>query len=142
MVTSLLDWSKVIIQPMKNGNGKRTFKLGLIVTHGIQMSKKLAPSPFLEPSQHYEPPIPRPSQSSKSQVTSHEDGLTHEPEPEVAPMQSTEEPFAHPATPCSVIIINNTPIGSPLEIPTAFSPHSHDEAWQEFTDLQLTLIIP
>ncbi|MBW0475555.1 hypothetical protein O181_015270 [Austropuccinia psidii MF-1] len=66
-----------------------------------------------EPSQHYDPPIPRPSQSSKSQVTSHEDGLTHEPEPEVAPMQSTEEPFAHPATPCSVIIINDTPIGSP-----------------------------
>ncbi|MBW0559546.1 hypothetical protein O181_099261 [Austropuccinia psidii MF-1] len=32
MVTSLLDWSKVIIWPMKDGNGKRTFKLGLIVT--------------------------------------------------------------------------------------------------------------
>ncbi|MBW0486164.1 hypothetical protein O181_025879 [Austropuccinia psidii MF-1] len=32
MVTSLIDWSKVIIRPMKDGNGKRTFKLGLIVT--------------------------------------------------------------------------------------------------------------
>ncbi|MBW0590566.1 hypothetical protein O181_130281 [Austropuccinia psidii MF-1] len=32
MVTSLLDLSKVIIWPMKDGNGKRTFKLGPIVT--------------------------------------------------------------------------------------------------------------
>ncbi|MBW0545674.1 hypothetical protein O181_085389, partial [Austropuccinia psidii MF-1] len=31
MVTSLLDLSKVIMQPMKDGNGKRTFELGLIV---------------------------------------------------------------------------------------------------------------
>ncbi|MBW0577365.1 hypothetical protein O181_117080, partial [Austropuccinia psidii MF-1] len=32
MVTSLLDLSKVIIQPMKDGNGERTFKIGPIVT--------------------------------------------------------------------------------------------------------------
>ncbi|MBW0571641.1 hypothetical protein O181_111356, partial [Austropuccinia psidii MF-1] len=32
MVTSLLDQSKVIIQPMKDGDGKRTFELGPIVT--------------------------------------------------------------------------------------------------------------
>ncbi|MBW0566751.1 hypothetical protein O181_106466 [Austropuccinia psidii MF-1] len=32
MVTSLLDRSEVIIQPMKDGNGKRTFELGPIVT--------------------------------------------------------------------------------------------------------------
>ncbi|MBW0477867.1 hypothetical protein O181_017582 [Austropuccinia psidii MF-1] len=31
MVTSFLDWSKVIIWPMKDGNGKRTFELGQIV---------------------------------------------------------------------------------------------------------------
>ncbi|MBW0530348.1 hypothetical protein O181_070063 [Austropuccinia psidii MF-1] len=35
MVTSLLDLSKVIIQPVKDGNGKRTFKLGPIVTDGM-----------------------------------------------------------------------------------------------------------
>ncbi|MBW0472836.1 hypothetical protein O181_012551 [Austropuccinia psidii MF-1] len=39
MVTSLLDRSKVIIRPMKDGNGKRTFELGLIVTHRIQTPK-------------------------------------------------------------------------------------------------------
>ncbi|MBW0546652.1 hypothetical protein O181_086367 [Austropuccinia psidii MF-1] len=39
MVTSLLDRREVIIRPMKNGNGKRTFKLGPIVTHEIQMPK-------------------------------------------------------------------------------------------------------
>ncbi|MBW0572889.1 hypothetical protein O181_112604 [Austropuccinia psidii MF-1] len=32
MVTSLLNWIKVIIRPMKDGNGKRTLELGLIVT--------------------------------------------------------------------------------------------------------------
>ncbi|MBW0570432.1 hypothetical protein O181_110147 [Austropuccinia psidii MF-1] len=32
MVTSLLDLSEVIIRPMKNGDGKRTFELGPIVT--------------------------------------------------------------------------------------------------------------
>ncbi|MBW0521491.1 hypothetical protein O181_061206 [Austropuccinia psidii MF-1] len=32
MVTSLPDCSKVIIQPMKDGDGKRTFDLGPIVT--------------------------------------------------------------------------------------------------------------
>ncbi|MBW0498444.1 hypothetical protein O181_038159 [Austropuccinia psidii MF-1] len=38
MVASLLDWSKGIIPPMKYGDGKRTLKLGLIITHGIQIS--------------------------------------------------------------------------------------------------------
>ncbi|MBW0556718.1 hypothetical protein O181_096433 [Austropuccinia psidii MF-1] len=32
MVTSLLDRSEVIIRPMKDGDGERTFELGLIVT--------------------------------------------------------------------------------------------------------------
>ncbi|MBW0543011.1 hypothetical protein O181_082726 [Austropuccinia psidii MF-1] len=32
MVTSLLNWSEVIIWPIKDGNGKRTFKLGPILT--------------------------------------------------------------------------------------------------------------
>ncbi|MBW0548924.1 hypothetical protein O181_088639 [Austropuccinia psidii MF-1] len=32
MVTSLLDLSKVIIRPMKDGDGKRTFEIGPIVT--------------------------------------------------------------------------------------------------------------
>ncbi|MBW0574560.1 hypothetical protein O181_114275 [Austropuccinia psidii MF-1] len=36
MVTSLLDWSQVIIRPMKDGNGKRTFELGPIVTMSCQ----------------------------------------------------------------------------------------------------------
>ncbi|MBW0537819.1 hypothetical protein O181_077534, partial [Austropuccinia psidii MF-1] len=40
MVTSVLDRSKVIIRPMKDGNGERTFELWQIapclVTHGIQ----------------------------------------------------------------------------------------------------------
>ncbi|MBW0590810.1 hypothetical protein O181_130525, partial [Austropuccinia psidii MF-1] len=111
MVTSLLDLSKVIIRPMKDGNGKRTFKLGLIVTMSCNQwdsnAKNQSPptrrsrsyftfelsevtlTPFLEPSQTKEPPIPGPSPSSQPP----EDNTAHEPEPEVAPMQSTEEPF-------------------------------------------------
>ncbi|MBW0523929.1 hypothetical protein O181_063644 [Austropuccinia psidii MF-1] len=54
MVTSLLDRSKVIIRPMKDGDGKRTFKLGLIVTHGIQM-------PNLPHKQTPRQPTPGPS---------------------------------------------------------------------------------
>ncbi|MBW0501525.1 hypothetical protein O181_041240 [Austropuccinia psidii MF-1] len=44
---------------------------------------------FHKPSQHKEPPIPGPSQSSEPP----EDVPTLEPEPEVAPTQSMEEPF-------------------------------------------------
>ncbi|MBW0512308.1 hypothetical protein O181_052023 [Austropuccinia psidii MF-1] len=168
MVPSLFDRSEVIIQPMKDGDGKRTFELGLIVTmsyhpwdsnakvkpnqpnppqqdstipswpckqtprqptpglsgtqwledlfHGKQPefhlvstfdSSELTVPPFVEPSQTDEPPIPGPSPSSKP----HEDILTHEPEPEVAPTQSMEEPFACPTPPHSVITIDHTPVG-------------------------------
>ncbi|MBW0554103.1 hypothetical protein O181_093818, partial [Austropuccinia psidii MF-1] len=45
MVTSLLDWSEVIIRPMRDGDGKRTFELGPInKTHLIPPDKTL---PFL-----------------------------------------------------------------------------------------------
>ncbi|MBW0478311.1 hypothetical protein O181_018026 [Austropuccinia psidii MF-1] len=47
--------SKVIIRLMKDGNGKRTFELGLIVTHGIQ-------TPYIEQNQPNTPrqdsPVP------------------------------------------------------------------------------------
>ncbi|MBW0554325.1 hypothetical protein O181_094040 [Austropuccinia psidii MF-1] len=168
MVTSILDWNKVIIWRMKDGDGKRTFKLGPIVTHGIQTPKtkptkspptrltcsmyasRANPVATNEPSQHNEPPIPGPSPSSEPP----EDVLTCEPEPEVAPTQSTEDPFVCPATPCSVIIIDDMPIGSPTSPPSPCvtppfsptlvpsSPHSHNDACQEFTNLQPTLMIP
>ncbi|MBW0537802.1 hypothetical protein O181_077517 [Austropuccinia psidii MF-1] len=83
-----------------------------------------------EPSQHHEPPLPGPSPSSEPP----ENVPTREPEPEVARTQSTEAPFARPATPCSVILIDNMPVIS--------SPHSHDDACQDFTNLQPTLMIP
>ncbi|MBW0487094.1 hypothetical protein O181_026809 [Austropuccinia psidii MF-1] len=73
---------------------------------------------FHEPSQHNQPPIPGPSQPSKP----HEDTFTREPEPEVAPMQSMEEPFACPATPALVILIDDTPVGSPPPVPPRTPP--------------------
>ncbi|MBW0460942.1 hypothetical protein O181_000657 [Austropuccinia psidii MF-1] len=119
MVTSLLHRREVIIRPMKDGDGNRTFELWPIVTmswhpresnaknktHQIPPNKthpfnvcltsKPHGNPLLarvapdEPSQHNEPPIPGPDPSSKPP----EDVLTCEPEPEVAPTQSMKEPF-------------------------------------------------
>ncbi|MBW0487745.1 hypothetical protein O181_027460 [Austropuccinia psidii MF-1] len=118
-------------------------------------SSELTLPPFVEPSQTNEPPIPGPSSSSEP----HEDVLTRDPEPEVAPTQSMEQCFAHPTPPHSIIIIGNTPVRSPLpdsttfpscspslpsstKNPTASSPHSHNESLQEFTGLRPTLMIP
>ncbi|MBW0480812.1 hypothetical protein O181_020527 [Austropuccinia psidii MF-1] len=42
MLTSLLDRSKVIIRPIKDVNGKRTLKLGLIVTMGFKCLSRLS----------------------------------------------------------------------------------------------------
>ncbi|MBW0478985.1 hypothetical protein O181_018700 [Austropuccinia psidii MF-1] len=167
MVTSPLDWIKVILWPMKDDNVERTFELGQInKTHKIPCNKplplliclasKLCINPLqarVEPNgwrtYSADPPIAGPSQFSKSQVPSHEDTSACEPEPEVPPTQSTEDPFSCTSTPRSVIIINNTPVASPTptpfpapETPTASSPHSHDEAGREFTNLRPTLMIP
>ncbi|MBW0559625.1 hypothetical protein O181_099340 [Austropuccinia psidii MF-1] len=94
-------------------------------------SNELTLPPFVEPSQPNEPPVPGLSQPSKP----HADALN-----------------SFPATPASVIIIDNTPAGShlpvpppstpTLEIPTTSCPHSYNEAQQEFRGLQLTLMIP
>ncbi|MBW0465858.1 hypothetical protein O181_005573 [Austropuccinia psidii MF-1] len=67
---------------------------------GTQWSEDL----FHQPSRPNETPIPGPSQPSEPP----EDAWTCEPEPGMAPTQSTKEPFA-----TSVIIIDNMPIGSP-----------------------------
>ncbi|MBW0476640.1 hypothetical protein O181_016355 [Austropuccinia psidii MF-1] len=88
---------------------------------------------FREPSQHNEPPTPGTSKAPDSQLPSNENNLT-----------------SCPDTPCSFIIINNMPFGTPPPPPSGSpplppaqsSPHSNDEAPQEFTDLQPMLMIP
>ncbi|MBW0542027.1 hypothetical protein O181_081742 [Austropuccinia psidii MF-1] len=143
MVTSLLDWSKVIIRPMKDGNGKRTFDIGPIVTmscHPWDSNAKVSfhfrsrnhtevfplhieqnpPNPPRQDSPvqcmpHEQTPRqptpgPKPSQHNEPSIFGLRDIPTCEPEPEVAPTQSMEEPFAHPATPRSIIIIHDTPL--------------------------------
>ncbi|MBW0498772.1 hypothetical protein O181_038487 [Austropuccinia psidii MF-1] len=94
-------------------------------------SSELTLPPFVEPSQHNEPPIPGPSKCSKPQVPSHEDALNREPEPEEALTQSTGGTFCSPP-----------PLSPSMENLTASSPQSYNEAWQEFTDLHPTLMIP
>ncbi|MBW0465753.1 hypothetical protein O181_005468 [Austropuccinia psidii MF-1] len=89
-----------------------------------------------------EPPIPGPSPSSKPD----EDVPTREPEPEVALTQSMEEPF-DPPSPCLFSNSVTFPFCSPSlpvppRTPIPSSPHSHNDACQEFTDLRPTLMIP
>ncbi|MBW0481231.1 hypothetical protein O181_020946 [Austropuccinia psidii MF-1] len=68
--------------------------------------------PFVETPKHNEPPIPGLSQASDSQLPSNEYNSTLEPEPEVALTQAMKDSFAGSATPCSMIIIDDTPIGA------------------------------
>ncbi|MBW0575707.1 hypothetical protein O181_115422 [Austropuccinia psidii MF-1] len=92
-------------------------------------SRELTLPPFVEPSQANEPPIPGQSSSSEP----HEDVPACEPEPEVAPMQSMEEPFGKsqlfltlPLTisslPHSIIIIDDIPVRSPPRVPSPSTP--------------------
>ncbi|MBW0529152.1 hypothetical protein O181_068867 [Austropuccinia psidii MF-1] len=120
MVTSLLDQSRVIIQLMKDGDGKRTFKFGLIVTmschpwdSNAQVKQNppnppnkthpfhvcLASKPCRNPLQAWVAPD-EPSQHNEPPIPGlspssepPEDVPTREPEPKVALTQSTEEPF-------------------------------------------------
>ncbi|MBW0537246.1 hypothetical protein O181_076961 [Austropuccinia psidii MF-1] len=150
-------------------NGERTFKLGPIVTHGIQMPKTKPTespqqdSPVPQPSRHDEPPIPGSSPTSKPP----EDILTREPEPELPPMQSTEEPFGKSSLlflysyqlfltpPLTISSLSRYSLlcnhhqqyarwipPSASKNPTTTSPHSHNDARQEFTNLQPSLMIP
>ncbi|MBW0479165.1 hypothetical protein O181_018880 [Austropuccinia psidii MF-1] len=174
MVTLLLDQSKVIIQPMKDGDGKKTLELGPIVTmscypwnsnaknknhqiphdkthpfliclasklRGNPLQARVAPNGQRTYSVNNEPPILGPSQPSKPQ----QGALTCEPEPEVAPTQSMEEPFGcRSGYPC---LHNNHRqytrwLLPRRSLPVPSSPHSHDDACQEFTGLQPTLMIP
>ncbi|MBW0466033.1 hypothetical protein O181_005748 [Austropuccinia psidii MF-1] len=82
---------------------------------------------------------------------SHENASTLDPDPEVAPTQSTEDPFDRPiGTPSPLLfpVPPLPPVPSPEIPPIASSckaqssPHSRNEALQEFTDLQPTLMIP
>ncbi|MBW0504533.1 hypothetical protein O181_044248 [Austropuccinia psidii MF-1] len=138
IVTSLLDQSKVIIWSMKDGNGQSTFKLGPIVTHGIQMPKtnplqQDSPIPCMPheqtpwqpttgPSgtQWSEDLFRGPSQASDSQLPSHENDLTREPEPEIAPMQLSKEPFGKYFLFFVFFSVTNSP--SPLLPPSSACP--------------------
>ncbi|MBW0510523.1 hypothetical protein O181_050238 [Austropuccinia psidii MF-1] len=112
-------------------------------------SSELTVPPFVEPSQTKKPPIPGPIPYSKPHVHV----PTCEPEPDVAPTKSMEEPFGKsqlfltfPSTISSSS--HSTPLRhhhqqyaywilppSAPKNPTASSPHSHNEACQEVTDL-------
>ncbi|MBW0484005.1 hypothetical protein O181_023720 [Austropuccinia psidii MF-1] len=194
MVTLLRDLSKVIIQPMKDGNGKRTFELGPIVsmschpwdsnaknktqeiphnkTHlflvclasklrGNPLQAQVAPdgwgtysaSPPNTMSHLFQAQVnPLNQMRTLRLVSLNLRWLQHNqwrnllvstffyfflvpkfPSPLLQPSP------ACPATPALVIC----PLAPQVpKNPTASSPHSHDEAFQEFTNLKLTLMIP
>ncbi|MBW0489870.1 hypothetical protein O181_029585 [Austropuccinia psidii MF-1] len=110
MVTSLLDQMEVIIRPMKEGNGKRTFELGPIVTHAIQMPKTHLILALIHPPNHM-----RMFQLKRLTLR----WLRRNPWRTLLVSPKFSSPFlrpspARPAPPPSVIIIDNTPIRSPL----------------------------
>ncbi|MBW0478811.1 hypothetical protein O181_018526 [Austropuccinia psidii MF-1] len=80
-------------------------------------SSELTLPPFVEPSQPNESPIPGPSQPSKP----HEDTSTCEHEPEVVPIQSTEEPFFN--SPLNFFYSPQLSFTPPLHI-SSFSPYT------------------
>ncbi|MBW0483334.1 hypothetical protein O181_023049 [Austropuccinia psidii MF-1] len=118
-------------------------------------SNELIAPPFVEPSQTDEPPVPGLSPSSEP----HEDVPTCEPEPEVAPTQFMEEPFGNSQLPffyssqifltfpSTISSLSLTPLCHrhrqytrwilpvPLRTLVPSSPHSHNDARQEVTDL-------
>ncbi|MBW0474730.1 hypothetical protein O181_014445 [Austropuccinia psidii MF-1] len=120
---------------------------------------------FRETFQQNEPPIQGPSQASDSQLLSHENSFTGETEFEVAPTQSSEEPFGKYfvffvffcyqltlTPPFTVISLSfHSPLfhhhrqyahenpPSPL-VPS--SPHSNNEALQKLINLRPMLMIP
>ncbi|MBW0530035.1 hypothetical protein O181_069750 [Austropuccinia psidii MF-1] len=164
MVTSLLDRSNMIIGPMKDGDGKRQFELGPIITmscHPWYSNAKVfffLLISFLFMQSYLLFSITHRTKTTKSPPTrltrsmyalqanpaaTHswpewhpivgglihcpsseppEDVPTCEPQPEVAPTKSMEEPFAHPATPHLVIIINDMHVGSPPPISPSPTP--------------------
>ncbi|MBW0548298.1 hypothetical protein O181_088013 [Austropuccinia psidii MF-1] len=217
MVTSFLDLSKVIIQLMKDGNGKRTFELGPIITMSFHQwdSKAKNKTPQIPPNKTLpflvclaRKPCANPL---KAQVAPNgqRNYSVNPPKPKSHLFLARVHPSNHlrtiqlvsqnlrwllcnpgrnllashhfsfftpinffspflrpslacPTTPRSIIIIENTPVGSstPTLVPSpeippsspkkpnASSPpvqspsHSNDEACQEFSDLQPTLMIP
>ncbi|MBW0509965.1 hypothetical protein O181_049680 [Austropuccinia psidii MF-1] len=104
MVTSLLNRREVIIQPMKDGNGERTFELGPIVTmscHPWDSNAKVKPNQPNPPRQH--PPVPSfPGEQTPRQLTPGLSGtqwledLFHEPsqmdEPPIPGPSPSSEP--------------------------------------------------
>ncbi|MBW0493216.1 hypothetical protein O181_032931 [Austropuccinia psidii MF-1] len=118
MVTSLLDLSEVITWPIKDGNGKRTFDLGPIVTmscHPWDSNAKVksnqpnplqqdSPIPILPCEETLRQPTPGPSGTQwledlfhdepptpglSPSSKPHEDIPTCEPEPELDPLHPT-----------------------------------------------------
>ncbi|MBW0510416.1 hypothetical protein O181_050131 [Austropuccinia psidii MF-1] len=126
MVTSLLDQREVIIWPMKDGNGKRTFELGPIVTmscHSWDSNAKPnppqqhSPVPSLPRKQTAWQPTPGLNGTQWSEDLFHEPSQTDEPPiPGLSPPSSKPHKDVQtscPTPPHSVIIIDNTPVGSP-----------------------------
>ncbi|MBW0584524.1 hypothetical protein O181_124239 [Austropuccinia psidii MF-1] len=100
---------------------------------GTQWSEEL----FREPSQTKEPPIPGPSPSSQP----HEDDTTPFPHPSFDHLQLVP-PLPAPSL-SSTIRPLDPPLHSNASSPPVQSPsHSHNDACQEFNDLQPTLMIP
>ncbi|MBW0542125.1 hypothetical protein O181_081840 [Austropuccinia psidii MF-1] len=126
MVTSLLDQSKVIILPMKDGNGERTLELGPIVTISCHPWDSNA-----KKKTHQIPPtrLTRSMSALQANPGQPTPGPRTYSVPRRIPPPISPAPTLPPSTPT-------------LDLPPIASSHSYDEACQEFPDLCPTLMIP
>ncbi|MBW0547670.1 hypothetical protein O181_087385 [Austropuccinia psidii MF-1] len=120
MVTSLLHRSEVIIRSMKDGNGKRTFELGSIVTMSCHpWDSKAKNPPNMISHLFLAQVLPLNHLRTLKFVSQNQRWLQHNPwrnrlvSPKFSSPLLSPSP-ACPATPRSIIIIDDTPVGSPL----------------------------
>ncbi|MBW0470998.1 hypothetical protein O181_010713 [Austropuccinia psidii MF-1] len=136
MVTSLLHWSKVIIQTSKDGDGKRTFELGMILTmfcHQWDSNAKLKQNQPNRPQQDC-PVTSLPCEKAPRRPTSGmsgakwSDDLLHSKQPKshlIATFNSSEltiPPFVEPSQTNEPPIPGPSPSSKPYEEVTTHEP--------------------
>ncbi|MBW0493512.1 hypothetical protein O181_033227 [Austropuccinia psidii MF-1] len=114
MVTSLLDQRKAIIRPMKDGDGKRTFELGPMVTMSCHPWDSNAKPNQPNPPQQYST---IPSLSNKQSP--------RQPTPGPSVTQWLEDIFCNKKTPFPFLIL--TSASRELTLPHFVEPSQHNE---------------
>ncbi|MBW0494826.1 hypothetical protein O181_034541 [Austropuccinia psidii MF-1] len=163
MVTSLIERRAVIIWPMKDDNGERTFKLGPIITMSCQPWDSNAKNKTHQMSPYKTLPflfcLASKTRGNPLQAQVAPNGPRNYPMNHPEPKSHLFLPLVHPPNhlrwlqrnprrnllipPSSSLTPPPSPPLQPRFPPLGQSPsHSHNDSCQEFTDLKPTLMIP